>query len=246
MLKIILLWMMLLGAVVPAYTESKRAFKLLEKGEWDKLVELLDKSIEKDSINCGAKYVYSLLYLTPEFTGYDIDMAYSYIEEAITDLEKHDEKAIEELGKLDITHDTLNKQKAIVQQRAFVRAKELHSIDAYNFFIENFDDGLRADSAVAFRNEIAYQNAVSTGTYEAFYAFMQHYPDAVQLADAETSYEMLLYNAKTADKSQESYESFLSMYPSTPYRDDAERNIFEISTAGKPIGKLCGFSEQIP
>jgi hypothetical protein len=50
MLKIILLWMMLLGAVVPAYTESKRAFKLLEKGEWDKLVELLDKSIEKDSI----------------------------------------------------------------------------------------------------------------------------------------------------------------------------------------------------
>jgi tetratricopeptide (TPR) repeat protein len=246
MLKIILLWMMLLGAVVPAYTESKRAFKLLEKGEWDKLVELLDKSIEKDSINCGAKYVYSLLYLTPEFTGYDIDMAYSYIEEAISDLEKHDEKAIEELGKLDITHGTLNKQKAIVQQRAFVRAKELHSIDAYNFFIENFDDGLRADSAVAFRNEIAYQNAVSTGTYEAFYAFMQHYPDAVQLADAETSYEMLLYNAKTADKSQESYESFLSMYPSTPYRDDAERNIFEISTAGNQLESYADFLNRYP
>jgi hypothetical protein len=81
---------------------------------------------------------------------------------------------------------------------------------------------------VPWRSEmkIAYQNAVSTGTYEAFYAFMQHYPDAVQLADAETSYEMLLYNAKTADKSQESYESFLSMYPSTPYRDDAGKEHF--------------------
>ena len=83
-----------------ASAESKRAFKLLEKGEYDKLIELLQKSIEKDSTNTGAKYVYSLLYLTPNFYEFNIDTAYYFINEAIRDFEIHDEKTIEKPAKI--------------------------------------------------------------------------------------------------------------------------------------------------
>ncbi|MCK5101483.1 MAG: hypothetical protein KAR17_01670, partial [Cyclobacteriaceae bacterium] len=54
---------LMLFALFPTsiHAESKKAFKLLDKGDYVKLVELLQKSIEKDSTNAGAKYVYSLL-----------------------------------------------------------------------------------------------------------------------------------------------------------------------------------------
>ena len=93
------------------HAESKKAFKLLEKGDYIKLVELLQKSIEKDSTNAGANYVYSLLFLTPKYPDYSIDTSYYFINEAIADFEIHDDKDIESLFKLGINDSTLYLQK---------------------------------------------------------------------------------------------------------------------------------------
>jgi hypothetical protein len=115
-----------------------------------KLIALLDKSIEKDSVNTGAKYVYSLLYLTPKYPGYDIDRSYHFIIEAIDDFAIHDEKMIEDLAKLDINDSTLNNQKLRVEQHAFRRAKAKHTLVDYNFFLDIFSGAILSDSATAF------------------------------------------------------------------------------------------------
>ncbi len=226
--------------------ESKRAFKLLEKGEYDKLVELLQKSIEKDSTNTGAKYVYSLLYLTPEFSEFNIDTSYYFINEAITDFAIHDEKTIENLLKLDINDSTLKDQKRSVETYAFRRAKAKQTIDDYNYFLEQFSSAIQTDSAITFRNEIAYNDAVRLDTYESFQYFIHKYPEAIQIEDANVKYEELLYFTKTKDKKLESYVRFLKNNTNTPYRYDAEKNIFEISTADNDLDSYMTFIEQYP
>ena len=50
-----------------SYADEKKALKLLEKKDYDKLIETLDKDIEKDSLNPGSYYIYSLLYNDPGF-----------------------------------------------------------------------------------------------------------------------------------------------------------------------------------
>ena len=90
--------------------ERKRDFKLNEKGDYVKLIELLDKSLEKDSVNTGAKYVYSLLFLTPKYREYNIDTAYYFINGAIADFQVHDAKMIDDLDKLDIHEESLQTQ----------------------------------------------------------------------------------------------------------------------------------------
>jgi len=230
----------------PSLAESKRAFKLLEKGDYEKLIDLLDKSIEKDSVNTGAKYVYSLLYLTPKYPGYDIDAAYSYINEAMEDYELHDEKIIEDLAKLDINETTLSEQKLLVEQHAFRRARAKDTIDDYNYFIETFSGSIQIDSAKTFRNEIAYNDAVKANTYEAFQNFIYTYPEAEQIDAAKEKFEQLLYYTHTKDKRLESYERFLRNNPNSPYRNDAERNIFEISTADNDLDSYMTFIERYP
>ncbi|MDZ7604714.1 MAG: hypothetical protein U5K79_03795 [Cyclobacteriaceae bacterium] len=55
-------WIIALMLSVNALADSNKALKFLQKGEYDKLDEMLAKSIEKDSINPEARYFYSLFY----------------------------------------------------------------------------------------------------------------------------------------------------------------------------------------
>ena len=242
LVSIVLLFIVLFPTSIHA--ESKKAFKLLEKGDYIKLVELLQKSIEKDSTNSGANYVYSLLFLTPKYPDYSIDTSYYFINEAIADFEIHDDKDIESLFKLGINDSTLYLQKLEVESHAFRRAKAKHTIDDYNYFLNHFTGAIQSDSTIAFRNKIAFQNAVSTNTYEAFQYFIHTYPDAVHIEDAKVKYEELLYFTKTQDKKLESYVRFLKNNVHTPYRDDAEKHIFEISTADNDLDSYMTFMEQ--
>lgn len=229
-----------------AHAESKRAFKLLEKGDYDKLVELLDKSIIKDSVNAGAKYVYSLLYLTPKYRGYSIDTAYLFINKSIADYGLHTVKVKENLAKLDINEEALTRQKSAVEQHAFRRAKAQHTLSDYNYFLKTFAGAVQSDSAIAFRNEIAFNEAVEADTYEAFQKFIYTYPDAEQIGAAKEKYEELLYLTMNDDRKLESFERFLRNNPNSPFRADAERNILELSAADHDLDSYMTFIERFP
>ncbi len=226
--------------------DVKRALKLLEKGEYDKLSELLDKSIKKDSINAGAKYIYSLLFLTSDYKKYNIDTSYYYIVRAQKDLALEDEKELQQLNKLNINDSTIILQKATVEKQAFVRAKNEHTIASYNYFLDHFPEAAQRKKAIALRNKIAYDDAVKANTYQAFLDFLNTYPDADEVPTAREHYEKLLYQTKTKDKKLDSYRQFLMDYPETVYRYEAEKNIFEISCADNRIESYLTFIRTYP
>jgi len=228
------------------FADSKRAFKLLEKGDYDKLEEYLDKSIEKDTINAGAKYVYSLLYLTPEYRNYDIDKAYAYINDAQSDFVMMEEKDLERLEKIGIDESAIEHQKEEVEFHAYRRASSLHTIDDYNFFIDQFQGAAQVDSAIALRNRIAFEQAEEENTYEAFYAFMHTYPEAEEVEAAKKKYEALLYYSRTGEQRLDSFERFVKNNPNSPFRDQAEKNIFEIYSADNRPESYLSFLENYP
>jgi len=243
---IILLTLLLLVFTGVTQADSKRAFKLLEKGEYLKLTELLDKSISKDSINAGAKYVYSLLFLTPKYERYSIDTAYWYIVAAQADMTLHEEKDLLHLDKLTINDSALRIQKSEVEIHAFRRAKSQHTIISYNYFLEHFPGAPQTGQAITLRNGIAYDQAVDANTYQSFLSFLDTYPDADEVPQARDHYEKLLFYTLTKNKKLTGYRQFLKDYPETPYRDDAEQNIFEISCAGNDIDSYLKFIGEYP
>ena len=229
-----------------AMADGKKALNLLEKQEYDKLTSHLDKSIQKDSLNPGAYYVYSLLFLDSAFSRFDIDTSYLFINLAIVQVDTLDEKSLKKLSKAEITDSTMRAQKSLVEAAAYQRARQQHSLESYNYFLRNFLRATETDSAIYHRNAIAYQKAVDENTYQAFQAFMETYPNAIQYPDAKTNYERLLFRSKTEDGSLKTYIEFLKINPETPHRAEVEKNILEIATASNSLNSYRWFIESYP
>src|SRR5690606_27044310 len=131
--------LLVLFALLPclAMADGKKALKLLEKQEHDKLTSHLDKSIQKDSVNPGAYYVYSLLFLDSAFSRFDIDTSYQYINLALVQVDTLDEKSLKKLWKAGITDSVMWVQKGLVEATAYQRARRQHSLESYNYFLRN-------------------------------------------------------------------------------------------------------------
>ncbi len=255
---------LILGFVTMLFSSSSainadggRALKILEKGEYDKLILYLDRSIEKDSINPGARYVYSRLYLDSGFHRFNIDTSYFYINAAIEDFEYVDERDAGKLDKDGINDSTMLVQKQKVEMTSFIRAKREHTIDSYDYFIDHFSSAGELDSAIYYRNELAYQFAREINTYESFREFMRTYPEAIQITEATQNYERLLFQTMTKDGELETYIRFLRNNPQTPYRTNTEKSILELVAADNqpenyewfikeyPKSKIAGFAKNL-
>lgn len=210
----------------------KRAIKALEKEKIEKAEKLLYKSLSKDSINAGAHYGFSLLFVSEVYNSYNIDSAYHHINLAIAQFDSldADDKQRKKLRKLDIVDSTLQNQKAVIESRAFEHVNETHTIAAYNYFIQNYSTASQVPEAIRIRNEIAYNQALEENTYDAYKYFLDTYPDAVQIAEASELYEFLLYENKTKSRRLNSYIDFLKEHPNTNYTTDALENIYELYT----------------
>jgi len=239
-------WTMAFMLSLNVLADSNKALKFLQKGEYDKLDEMLSKSLDKDSINPEARYFYSVLYLTEAYSAYNIDTSYFFILGAIGNYPLLEVKDLENLKKDGITDSLLFNQKKAVEIHAFRRARNRHTIDDYNYFLNRFQGAIQSDSAVTYRNEIAYANAREINTYESYQNFIRSYPQAIQVEAAKEKYEELLYLSRTEDHRLDSYVRFIKSNPTSPYRTEAERNILEISTAAHDLDSYMTFLELHP
>lgn len=224
----------------------KRASKNLEKAKYEKVEKILDRQLEKDSLNPGAYYIYSLLFITPEFERYSIDSAHFFVTKAIEQYSTADKKHIRKLKKAAVNDSTLQKQILKVDSIAFERALSHNTVEAYQYFIDNFPTAPQMEEAVEIRNELAYQQARKLNTYEAYKSFLDNYPEARQITEASELYEFLLYENKTKDRKLGSYIKFLEEHPHTNYTIDAQNNIFELTTAGNQPQSYLSFISRYP
>ncbi len=220
--------------------------KSLEKQEFDRATEILEKSLEKEPRNPGAKYYKSVIFIDRAFSGYDVDSAYYFINQALVDYETADEKALQRLTRDEISESTLADQKSVIEGLGFDLALESNTIKAYDSYAERFPSAMHVEQGLANRNQIAFDIAESTNTFQGYLTFIQTYPNAKQISEAKTRYESLLFKDQTKDGKLATLVRFLEDYPQTPYRNQAEEVIYRIQTAGHRIEDYEGFLERYP
>ncbi len=228
-----LLFIILFLTLSQAFADPlKSALKHLEKRKYNKLEKTLNKALAKDSLNPGAKYIYSLLFLRDDYAHSSVDTANIYIKQALNEFSLVDEKKLKKLLKLNINQEEMLSHKAVVDSLGYLLASEVHTVASYNSFLLKHPEAREVPKAIKERDDIAFAQAQKLNTYEAYMKFIQTYPDADQVRDAKELYDILLFEKKTSDRKLSSYIDFLKEHPKTPYRQQAEKNIFEIATAG--------------
>lgn len=225
----------------------KRAFRLYERGDILKTVEALDKSIAKDTLNPAGYFLYSLLYTDTAFSQYNVDTAYLYTNRAFEQLQFVTEpKDIASLNALAVDSLNLEAQKDRIDSLKFLDIKGIHTILAYNGFMQKHNDALQIPEAIKLRNHIAFEITEAINTWQRYQQFMNEFPLSVDFGEAQTRYKKLIYEERTADGSYESLTSFLEEFPNTPYRLPVEDDIFPYVTSVNTLESFVEFLGQYP
>ncbi len=225
----------------------KRAFRMYERGDIEKTIEALDKSLEKDSLNPAAYYLYSVLHTDTAYQEYDVDEAYDFVVKAIGQYKTvTDPKDLEDLNELMVDSAHMEQQKDLIDSLKFEMVRQVHTIDTYEAFIDRHNDARQIPRAIEGIHSIAYLGTQAVHTWESYKEFMDTFPEAQQFSEADSLYKLLIYQERTADGKLESYKGFLEEFPGTPYRDEIVPEIFKIATASNRIADYEGFLREYP
>ncbi len=245
-MKHLILFCLIVFISLSGMADERRALRLLEKRDYEKLVEVLEKDIDKDSISPGAHYIYSLLYNDPLFEAHDLDTSYYYILKAVKLFPALDTRSRDKLEKLEINDSTIQHQKNMLEYMGYQRATGENTIQAYNQYIHEFSASSYIDDAIMKRNELAFDQASRENTYQAYHQFILEYPGADQVDEAKKRYQRLLYEQHTRDDNLQSYEDFIKAYPDSPFKREAVEAIYQIRTSNNSEEKLLSFIRDFP
>jgi hypothetical protein len=224
----------------------KKALKHIEKGKYEKALDLTSKSPRKATVNPGANYVLSILYLTESFPGYHQDSAWNNILIAEKLLADTDEKTLKRLSRTGIDEMAIVNQKLVVDTAVFLTTLEINTIAGYNRFIDRHPSSSQIPEAILRRDALAWEDAKREDTYPAYLNFLQTYPNSRQAKEAQELYEVLLYEVKTDDNNLTSYIQFLKDFPDTPFRKEAENSIFNLGVSGTYTSGYIWFIKNYP
>ncbi len=207
-----------------------KALKALKKGKHQQVESVLEKSLQKNSINPGARYVWSLLFYDSTYNHSNLDSAHLFIEQALLDEQQPDSLDGLLLEKSDLTIDHLLAHKSAVDSSAYAIAVDSNTVQSFQLFIDEYQNAPQLANAISRRNLIAFEIASAEHSFKSYKKFLDQYPDSYQVPEARKRYDILVFKSKTSDGKLEQYLKFLEEHPHTPYRNQAEWQIFQLQT----------------
>lgn len=221
--------------------KTKQAMRAYDKGDFEKVEDILNKSMEEDSLNPATEYVWALLYSNENYPKYHLDTAHFFIEFACEHIKLQNEDHLEELEDADLFEYDLKNKKIAIDSMAFAAASASDDIDAYEHFIEIYRGAADIEQAIARRNQLVFAEVEAIHTWQAYADFIKEYPRAIQIEKATIQYDKLVYEDKTRSGKTEDLEKFLIEEPNTPYRHSIERKIFEDYVGELDSGRIIDF-----
>ncbi len=245
--KVILLLASLLFFQADGFADPiSSAIKSLDKGKHVKVESTLTKALDKNPVNPGAYYVYSLLYFDSTYVGCNLDSAHISIEFALQQLPLVDSLEGVPLDKAKLTSEHLIEQKSLVDRAAFSRATEQNTVASFQFFIDNYNNAPQLANAISRRDQLAFEIAARENTHDSYLQFLETYPESHQAPMARKRYDLLVFQSKTENGKLQHFLDFLKEHPNTPYRDQAEWQILRLSTLSDDREDYVSFTRNFP
>ncbi len=222
----------------------EKGFQSLDIYNYFDAKRIFEKALKRD--NVAASYGLSIIYLRTDNPFYNLDSAHNCIVRATENYANVKPKKKIKYTKWGADSLGMFEQRELVSNALFSVAKINHTVPVYQQFLDKNPWSKHVDSAVYYRDELAYELAEQTNTAEAFGVFMYDYPNSERSADALASYDRLNYQENTESDNYIDYVRFLVSYPDSPYRSDAEDQIYRIATKTGSLESYKGFIKDHP
>lgn len=222
----------------------KKGFEALDVYNYFAAKANFEKSLKKDQV--AASYGLSLIYLRSDNPFSNIDSALYYVQSAATNYSLLKESTKEKYKTLKVDSLAILELRAQISKAHYLKAKSVHSVERYQAFIDQNSWSIHKDSAIFFRDQLAFNTAKANGDTQSYKSFLAQYPNSELYEDALSAYHLANYQEQTEGNKIIDYISFCKEFPENPYTSDAEDQIYAIYTKTGSLKAYQSFIEEFP
>jgi hypothetical protein len=199
-----------------------RIRKALEKNEFDKALELIEKAYEKEPKNAGISYFKAVLYNNTSFPGNHPDTARLAIEKSRIDFRIMNTEDLEDIKEDGITIDKIDSvHNQIKNQFLFNALRDVNRNSIKAFRIRYPDSEF--EELFEFKiDSIAFQEAKAEYTMASFKQYSDERPTSIYAPIADSLYQELRFKALQNGSELEEYYHFLREFPLSRHRSNIE------------------------
>lgn len=222
------------------------AYKKLQKGDYEKTRELLNKELEKSPESAGAFHVLSLYFFAQNNPAYQLDSAYFMVQKALDLYPKGEEKDLEKWREEGLDSNSAQSHKAAIEAAAFTYAQSQNTLAAWAHFLEIYTEAKNYTEARTARDALAWRQTEGINTLEAYRQFIEDYPNASQAPEARRRRDRFIYEQATSAGTLSNYQQFLQNNPNNYYANEAQNKLFELATLEHTLQAYHDFVKQYP
>ena len=213
-----------------ADAQVKKGLKALKKNKYELAKSAFEVDLENENEVASAQFYLAELYANPKFEeGYDLALAYSFIEKSILSSNKANEKARKNLDQRNQGLLAMRKFREEIINRALDVADKKSSSNAYNEFIRNYSNlnAAQTERVARTRNRLAFEESTQSNTASTWQNFWKNYKASCSTysPDLYARAEVELFGAYIRQYTWRSYAQFANLYPSSPYTLDSSAAI---------------------
>ncbi len=222
-----------------------RGFEALQEYNYFKAKRLFERTFKRHT--SAAAYGLSVIYFRNDNPFHDLELAYHY---SLKSLEKFHEmrpRRAEKLRRIaGFSERRLINHRNAISEVYFEKARQKNTIDAYVNFMARHPWSPLVDSAMYYREDLAFHQAIARGKSSDFEFFLRYYKGSRFDAEIIKALEWAQFKETTADQSLRSFETFIAQYPDNPHVYKAHNQIYEQVTEQQSISTLDYFIRNYP
>jgi len=192
--------MIVLSFQCASATDLKRILRAIEKEDYTRALELLDKDLGEFPVNPGSKLIYAKLLSTDTLPFYDLAGSRKLISSALEDLGKADPKTMEEFVKLGFSKSDIEETFADIRNQTYDQYSTQNSVIAYREFLELYTDAPQKETALGKIDSLAYIQTMEVNTWQDYEKYLTDYPNSIYTYEAKEKYDLLLFQERVASR----------------------------------------------
>lgn len=201
---------------------------------------------QKKKPDTYASYGLAVIFSRSDNPFYNIDSAGKYIKRSFHGIQAA--AVSQTLSGFTIDNITILNLSDSISMKMFRVVKQLNSVNAYNFFLENFylaKQKLRQDAVYA-RDELEFNTILEFNSSELTRQFMVLHPQSPFYMEASVLRERQLYDEHTKSNTDSVFISFINQYPKNVMVKTAHERLFAIYRQQKDTKGLAFFVKYYP
>ncbi len=239
---------------------TKRAYKLLEKADYAKAVDIFKSVLADDPVNPAAVLGMMLTEADEKSPDFSLVSAWKYGSQMKSLTEKLTADDLEYIGEYfyntEERHINRPVKKKIEYAAEAVEAKlikyirEENNLELVYAVLKEFPDFRHYDNVIHIRNQLEFRKYEKMNTLEGYQEFLNKFPEAAQQDKARKYIYRLAFENAVKINTPEAYKSYIQNYPQAEEVNQAVKRLhaaaFEAAKKANTIQAMENYMQEFP